>query len=188
MPKDNIDRAIKKAQGGDIDALEEIRYEGFGPGGVGLIVEALTDNRNRAAANVRALFTKNGGNMGDTGSVAFMFDRLGEILYPAAAGSEEEVLEAAIEAGARDTESDADEHVILTAFEDLGAVADALEARLGPARSAQIVWRAKSDTPVDGQAAATLMKLIAALEDDDDVQSVWTNADVSEEDLARLAG
>jgi YebC/PmpR family DNA-binding regulatory protein len=188
MPKDNIDRAIKKAQGGDVDALEEIRYEGFGPGGVGLIVEALTDNRNRAAANVRALFTKNGGNMGDAGSVAFMFDRLGEILYPAAAGSEEEVLEAAIEAGAQDTESDAGEHVILTAFEDLGAVADALEARLGPARSAQIVWRAKSDTPVDGQAASTLMKLIAALEDDDDVQSVWTNADVSEEDMARLAG
>ncbi|HEY2178655.1 MAG TPA: YebC/PmpR family DNA-binding transcriptional regulator [Caulobacteraceae bacterium] len=188
MPKDNIDRAIKKAQGGDTDALEEIRYEGFGPGGAALIVEVLTDNRNRAAANVRALFTRNGGNMGETGSVAFMFDRLGEILYPVAAGSEEEVLEAAIEAGAQDTERDEEEHVILTAFEDLAAVAEGLETRLGPAKSAGVVWKAKSDVPVDGQEAATLMKLIAALEDDDDVQSVWTNADISEAEIARLAG
>jgi YebC/PmpR family DNA-binding regulatory protein len=187
MPKDNIDRAIKKAQGGDIDALEEIRYEGFGPGGVGLIVEALTDNRNRAAANVRALFTKNGGNLGETGSVAFMFDRLGEIIYPASGGTEEQVLEAAIEAGAQDTERDEGEHVILTAFEDLAAVAEALEGSLGPAKSAQVVWKAKSDTPIAGAEAATLMKLVAALEDDDDVQTVWTNADISEEELARLA-
>ena len=188
MPKDNIDRAIKKAQGGDVDALEDIRYEGFGPGGASLIVEVLTDNRNRAAANVRALFTKNGGNMGDAGSVAFMFDRLGEILYPAAAGSEEQVLEAAIEAGAQDTESDGEDHVIFTAFEDLGAVAEALEASLGPARSAQVIWKAKSDTPVADQEATTLVKLISALEDDDDVQSVWTNADISEADMARLSG
>jgi YebC/PmpR family DNA-binding regulatory protein len=184
MPKDNIDRAIKKAQGGEADALEEIRYEGFGPGGAGLIVEVLTDNRNRAAANVRALFTRNGGNMGETGSVAFMFDRLGEILYPAAAGSDDAVLEAAIEAGAQDTERDGDDHIILTAFEDLATVAEALEARLGPARSAGIVWKAKSDVPVDGQAAATLIKLIAALEDDDDVQSVWTNAEIDEAAMA----
>ena len=187
MPKDNIDRAIKKAQGGDVDALEEIRYEGFGPGGVGLIVEALTDNRNRAAANVRAHFTKNGGNLGETGSVAFMFDRLGEILYPLSAGSEDAVLEAAIDAGAQDTESDAEGHIILTAFEDLTAVAEALEAKLGPAKSAQIVWKARSDTPVGEAEAATLMKLVAALEDDDDVQSVWTNADISDEDMAKLA-
>ena len=187
MPKDNIDRAIKKAQGGDIDALEEIRYEGFGPGGVGLIVEALTDNRNRAAANVRALFAKNGGNLGETGSVAFMFDRLGEILYLASAGSEEQVLEAAIEAGARDTEFEGGEHIILTEFEDLGAVAEALEGSLGPAKSAGIVWKAKSDTPLAGAEAASLMKLLAALEDDDDVQTVWTNADISEEEMARLA-
>lgn len=186
MPRDNIERAIKKAQGGDIDALEEIRYEGFGPGGVGLIVEALTDNRNRAAANVRALFTKNGGNLGETGSVAFMFDRLGEITYPLSAGSEETVLEAAIEAGAQDTESDDDGHVILTAFEDLTAVAESLEAQLGSATSAQIVWRAKSDTPVTGQDAATLVKLVGALEDDDDVQNVWTNADVDEAEMAQL--
>jgi len=188
MPKDNIDRAIKKAQGGDVDALEEIRYEGFGPGGVGLIVEALTDNRNRAAANVRALFTKNGGNLGETGSVSFMFDRLGEILYPLSAGSEEAVLEAAIEAGAQDAENDDEDHVILTAFEDLGAVAEALEARLGPAKSAKIVWRAKSDTPVAGQEAATLVKLVGALEDDDDVQTVWTNADIDDAEIAKLAG
>jgi YebC/PmpR family DNA-binding regulatory protein len=187
MPKDNIDRAIKKALGGDVDALEEIRYEGFGPGGVGVIVEALTDNRNRAAANVRGHFTKNGGNLGETGSVAFMFERLGEILYPASAGTEEQVLEAAIDAGARDTESDAEGHVILTAFEDLMAVAEALESRLGPAKSAQIVWKARSDMPVASAEAVTLIKLVAALEDDDDVQSVWTNADISDEDMALLA-
>lgn len=188
MPRDNIERAIKKAQGGDIDALEEIRYEGFGPGGVGLIVEALTDNRNRAAANVRALFTKNGGNLGETGSVAFMFDRLGEIVYPPTAGSEEEVLEAAIEAGAEDTESDEDGHVILTALEDLMSVAEALEGRLGQPTSAQIIWRSKSETPVSGQEAATLVKLIGALEDDDDVQNVWTNAEVDEAEAAQLTG
>ena len=187
MPKDNIDRAIKKAQGGDVDALEEIRYEGFGPGGVGLIVEALTDNRNRAAANVRALFTKNGGNLGETGSVAFMFERVGEIRYPASAGGEEQVLEAAIEAGAEDTEADDEDHVIFTAFEDLTAVAEVLEASLGPPRSAQIVWRPKSDVAVAGTDAASLMKLVAALEDDDDVQNVWTNADVSDEEMAKLA-
>jgi YebC/PmpR family DNA-binding regulatory protein len=188
MPKDNIDRAIKKAQGGDVDALEEIRYEGFGPGGVGLIVEALTDNRNRAAANIRSLFSKNGGNLGDSGSVSFMFDRVGEIRYPPSAGSEEAVLEAAIEAGAQDTERDADGHVIVTAFEDLGAVAEALEASLGSPASAQIVWRGKTDTPVAGQDAATLIKLIGALEDDDDVQNVWTNADIDEAEMAKLAG
>jgi YebC/PmpR family DNA-binding regulatory protein len=188
MPKDNIDRAIKKAQGGDADTYEEIRYEGFGPGGVGLIVEVLTDNRNRAAANVRALFGKNGGNMGDAGSVAFMFDRVGEIVYARAAGNEEAVLEAAIEAGAQDAESDADGHVIRAAFEDAGTVIDALETSLGPAKSTAIVWRPKSDVPIGEAEAATLLKLIGALEDDDDVQSVWTNADISEDVMTRLAG
>ncbi len=188
MPKDNIDRAIKKAQGGDADTYEEIRYEGFGPGGVGLIVEVLTDNRNRAAANVRALFGKNGGNMGDAGSVAFMFDRVGEIVYPPAAGAEDAVLEAAIDAGAQDAESDTEGHVIRAAFEDVGAVIDALEASLGPAKSTAIVWRPKSAVPVGEAEAATLAKLVGALEDDDDVQSVWTNADISDEVMARLAG
>jgi YebC/PmpR family DNA-binding regulatory protein len=187
MPKENIDRAIKKAMGGDVDTYEEIRYEGFGPGGAALIVEVLTDNRNRAAANVRTLFGKNGGNMGDAGSVAFMFDRLGEIRYPPAVGTEDEVLEAAIDAGAEDAESDAEGHVVRTAFEDFSSVIEALEGSLGPAKSTAIVWRAKSDVPVAGPEAATLMKLIGALEDDDDVQSVWTNADISEEDMARLA-
>lgn len=187
MPRDNIERAIKKAQGGDADSLEEIRYEGFGPGGVGVIVEALTDNRNRAAANIRAIFTRNGGNLGETGSVAFMFERLGQIEYPASVGSEEAVLEAAIEAGAEDTENEDDRRLIFTSFEDLAAVAEALEARLGPAKSAAVVWRAKSETPVAGDDAATLVKLVTALEDDDDVQSVWANADISDEDAARLS-
>lgn len=188
MPKDNIDRAIKKGQAGDADTMEEIRYEGFGPGGVGVIVEVLTDNRNRAAANVRAIFGKNGGNLGESGSVSFMFDRLGEIVYPLSAGAEEAILEAAIDAGAQDAESDEDGHVISTAFEDLGAVIEALEASLGAAKTTKIVWKAKTETPVDEAAATTLMKLIGALEDDDDVQSVWSNADIAEDVLARLAG
>jgi YebC/PmpR family DNA-binding regulatory protein len=188
MPKDNIDRAIKKALGGDVDTYEEIRYEGFGPGGVGLIVEVLTDNRNRAAANVRTIFGKNGGNMGDAGSVAFMFDRLGEIVYPRAAASEDGVMEAAIDAGAHDVESDTEAHVILTAFEDMAPVADALESALGPAKSTALIWKAKTALPVEAPDAAALAKLVAALEDDDDVQSVWTNADIAEEELARLAG
>jgi YebC/PmpR family DNA-binding regulatory protein len=184
VPKDNIDRAIKKAQGGDIDALEDIRYEGFGPGGAGLIVEVLTDNRNRAAANVRALFSRHGGNMGETGSVAFMFERLGEIRYPAAAGSDEAILEAAVEAGAEDTEADEDGHAIFTAYEDLAAVAEGLEGALGPPTSAKIVWRPRAVTLLNPAEAATLVKLISALEDDDDVQGVWTNADSDEEVLA----
>jgi YebC/PmpR family DNA-binding regulatory protein len=188
MPRDNIDRAIKKGQAGDADTMEEIRYEGFGPGGVGIIVEVLTDNRNRAAANVRSLFGKNGGNLGETGSVAFMFERLGRIVYPPAAGSEDKIMEAAIEAGAEDAESDPDDgHVIYTAFEDLGTVAEALEAALGPAKSTAIVWRAKTDTPVAEDDAPTVLKLIDALEDDDDVQNVWTNADIDEAVVARLS-
>jgi YebC/PmpR family DNA-binding regulatory protein len=187
MPKDNIDRAIKKAMGGDADTYEEIRYEGFGPGGVGLIVEVLTDNRNRAAANVRAVFTKNGGALGESGSVAFMFDRLGQIVYPAAAASEDAVMEAAIESGADDVESDAETHTVFTAFEDLGAVADALEQRFGPAKSTSIIWRPKTTTPVSGDQAAGLMKLVDALDDDDDVQNVFANYEISDEELERLS-
>lgn len=187
MPKDNIERAIKKASGGDAETYDEIRYEGFGPGGVGIIVEVLTDNRNRAAANVRAIFSKNGGNMGETGAVSFMFDRVGQIVYPASAGSEEEVMEAAIEAGAEDVESDAESHTIYTAFEQLSEVAQALEAKLGEAKSTAIAWRPKTLTPVSGDAAATLMKLLDALEDDDDVQNVWGNYDIAADELERLA-
>ena len=188
MPKDVIDRAIKKAAGGEADTYEDIRYEGFGPGGVGLIVEVLTDNRNRAAANVRAIFGKNGGALGETGSVAFMFDRMGQVVYPAKAGGDDAMMEAAIEAGADDVESDEEAHTVFTAFEDLGAVAEALEAKLGAPTSTGVVWRPKSLTPVSGDQAAALLKLIDALDDDDDVQSVYPNADISEEEMERLAG
>jgi YebC/PmpR family DNA-binding regulatory protein len=186
MPKDNIDRAIKKGSSGETDNMEEIRYEGFGPGGVGLIVEVLTDNRNRAAANLRTIFGKNGGNMGESGSVAFMFDRMGQITYPASVGSEDKVMEAAIEAGAEDVESDDETHTIFTAFEAFGEVAEALEAALGPAKSTAIVWRPKSGTPVAGQDAATLMKLLDALDDDDDVSNVYGNYEIDEDELAKL--
>jgi YebC/PmpR family DNA-binding regulatory protein len=188
MPKDNIDRAVKKAQGGEVDTYEEIRYEGFGPGGVGLIVEVLTDNRNRAAANVRSIFGKNGGAMGETGSVAFMFDRLGQIVYPLATASEDAMMEAAIEAGAEDAVTDDEAHTVFTAFEDLSAVADALEARFGAPKSTAIVWRPKSTTAVAGDQAASLIKLLDALDDDDDVQTVFSNEDISEAELARLNG
>ena len=187
MSKDVIDRAIKKAAGGDAETYEEIRYEGFGPGGVGVIVEVLTDNRNRAASNVRSIFGKNGGNLGETGSVSFMFDRVGQIVYPAAAGSEDAVMEAAIEAGADDVESDEDGHTIYTAFEALSEVATALEKTLGEAKSTSIVWRPKTLTPISGDPAATLMKLIDALDDDDDVQNVYTNEDIPADELERLA-
>ena len=188
MPKDNIDRAIKKAMSGETDSLEEIRYEGFGPGGVGIIVEVLTDNRNRSSANVRTVFGKNGGNLGETNSVAFMFDRVGQIAYPPGAGSEDQVMEAAIEAGAEDVDSDADGHTIFTGFEDLSAVVEALEATLGPPKSTGIVWRPNISTPVSGDAAATLMKLIDGLDDDDDVQSVYANYEIDDAEMARLAG
>jgi YebC/PmpR family DNA-binding regulatory protein len=188
MPKDNIDRAIKKATGSDGETYEEIRYEGFGPGGVGVIVEVLTDNRNRAAANVRSTFSKNGGNLGETGSVAFMWDRVGQIVYAASVGSEDKVMEAAIEAGAEDVESDDESHTIYTAFEQLSEVAQALEAALGPAKSTAIAWRPKAQTPISGDAAATLMKLLEALEDDDDVQNVYSNEDIDAAELEKLAG
>ena len=187
MPKDVIDRAIKKAAGGEADTYEEIRYEGFGPGGVGLIVEVLTDNRNRAAANVRSIFGKNGGALGETGSVAFMFDRVGQVVFPAAVAGEDAMVEAAIEAGAEDVESEEDAHTVFTAFEDLGAVAEALEALFGSPKSTGVVWRPKSLTPVSGDQAASLLKLLDALDDDDDVQSVYPNSDISEEEMERLS-
>jgi len=187
MPKDNIDRAIKKASGGDAETYEEIRYEGFGPGGVGLIVEVLTDNRNRAASNVRSTFSKNGGNLGETGAVSFMFDRVGQIVFPASAGSEDKVMEAAIEAGAEDVESDEETHTVFTAFESLSEVSQALEGVLGAAKSTSIVWRPKTLTPIEGEPVGSLMKLIATLEDDDDVQNVYGNFDVSDADLEKYA-
>jgi YebC/PmpR family DNA-binding regulatory protein len=188
LPKDVIERAIKKASGGDAEAYEEIRYEGFGPGGVGVIVEVLTDNRNRSASTVRSTFAKYGGNLGETGSVSFMWDRVGEIGYPAAAGSEDKVMEAAIEAGAEDVESDEDGHTIYTAFADLSEVAAALEATLGEAKSTNIVWRPKVRTPITGDAASSLMKLLETLDDDDDVQKVYSNEDIDAAELESLAG
>ena len=188
VPKDVIDRAIRKSQGGDAENYDEIRYEGYGPGGVAVIVEAMTDNRNRTASNVRSLFAKNGGNLAETGSVSFMFDRMGQILYPAAAGSEEAVLEAALEAGAADVESGPEGHVILTEAADLAEVSAALEEALGEADSAKLIWKPQTLTEVDEAAGATLFKLIASLEDDDDVQTVTANFDISDEAMERLAG
>jgi YebC/PmpR family DNA-binding regulatory protein len=186
MPKDNIERAIKKSQGGDADSYEEIRYEGYGPNGVAIIVEAMTDNRNRTASNIRSTFTKRGGNLGETGSVAFLFDRKGQIVYPVAAGSEDEVMLAAIEAGAEDVESTEDGHVVWCAAEDLNEVSTALETALGEAESTRLVWRPQTTTELDLEAAQSLMKLIEALEDDDDVQSVTANFEISDEVMAQL--
>jgi YebC/PmpR family DNA-binding regulatory protein len=186
MPKDNIERAIKKALGGDADTYEAIRYEGYGPGGVAIIVEALTDNRNRAASNVRSLFTKYSGNLGETGSVAFMFTRMGEITYKTKAGSADQVMEAAIEAGADDVQSDETGHVILCAFESIGEATSGLSAKLGEAETVKVVWKPQTVTPVDEETAQTLMKLIDALDEDDDVQNVFTNFEVSDEVMKKL--
>jgi YebC/PmpR family DNA-binding regulatory protein len=186
MPRDNIERAISKAKGGEGDNYVEIRYEGFGPGGVGMIVEVLTDNRNRASSNVRSAFTKHGGALGEPNTVAFNFERMGQITYPAKAGSEDAVMEAAIEAGAEDVESDEETHTVWTAMGDLGTVSDALEAKLGAAQGAKLVWRPKLTVPVEGETVQTLMKLIDTLDDDDDVQNVYTNLELSDEELAKL--
>ena len=186
MPKDNIERSIKKAEGGDGENYEEIRYEGFGPGGVALIVEALTDNRNRTATNVRTAFSKNGGNLGASGSVSHGFERLGLIEYPATSGDDEKVLEAAIESGADDVESDEDGHRIWTSIDGLHEVARALEPMLGEGEGAKLAWRPSTEVEVRGDDAQTLMKLIDALEEDDDVQTVWGNYDVPDEELEKL--
>jgi YebC/PmpR family DNA-binding regulatory protein len=186
MPKDNIERAIKKAAGGDMESYEAIRYEGYGPGGVALIVEALTNNRNRTGGAIRALFTKHGGNLGATGAVSHMFAHVGEIAYPANAGSADGVLEAAIEAGADDVKSDAGGHLVTCAFEDLGTVSAALEAKLGEPQSAKALWKPTTTTSVDEEKAASVLKLVAAIEEDDDVQNVYSNFEVSDAVLAKL--
>jgi YebC/PmpR family DNA-binding regulatory protein len=187
MPKDNIQRAIDKASGSDAENYEEIRYEGFGPGGVALIVEALTDNRNRTATNVRTIFSKNGGNLGASGSVSHGFERLGLIEYPASAGDDEKVLEAAIEAGAEDVESDEDGHRIWTNVESLHGVAKALEPMLGEPESAKLAWKPSTDVEVRGEDAQKLANLMEALDEDDDVQTVWGNEHIPDEELANLA-
>ncbi len=186
MPKDNIERAINKASGGEGEDYEEIRYEGYGPGGVAVIVEAMTDNRNRTAGAIRSYFTKAGGSLGETGSVSFMFDRVGEIVYPAEAGDADTIFEAAIESGAEDVTSDENGHLIIAAFEDLSDVAKALEQTLGEAESVKPIWKAQTGTPVDEEKADSLMKLIATIDDDDDVQNVYSNFEIDDEVLQRL--
>ena len=186
MPKDNIQRAIDKASGGDAENYEEIRYEGFGPAGVALIVEALTDNRNRTATNVRTIFSKNGGNLGASGSVSHGFERLGLIEYGPDAGDSDKVFEAAIEAGAEDVESDETGHRIWTNVESLHEVAKALEPLIGEAASAKLAWRPQTEVEVRGDDAQNLLKLLDALEEDDDVQTVWGNERVPDDELEKL--
>src|SRR6186713_1672317 len=183
MPKDNIQRAIDKASANEGDDYEEIRYEGYGPGGVALIVEALTDNRNRTATNVRTAFSKNGGNMAATGAVSHGFERMGMIEYPAGAGDEDTIMEAAIDAGADDVESDEDGHTIWTGMDE---VARALEASLGQPESVKLAWKPGLTVDVGEGDAQTLMKLVDTLEDDDDVQAVWGNYEVSDAVMAKL--
>jgi len=186
VPKDVIDRAIKKSQAGEGDTYDEIRYEGYGPSGVAVIVEAMTDNRNRTASNVRSTFGKNGGNLGETGSVSFMFDRKGEVVYPASVGDADTVLMAAIEAGAEDVESNEDGHTIYCADTDLNDVSNALEAELGESESTKLVWQPQTTTELDLEGMQKLMKLIDALEDDDDIQRVTANFEASDEVLEQL--
>jgi YebC/PmpR family DNA-binding regulatory protein len=186
MPNDNIKRAIDKASGSDGENYEEVRYEGFGPGGVSLIIESLTDNRNRTATNVRTAVSKNGGNLGAGGSVSHGFDRLGLINYPVKAGDAEKVFEAALEAGAEDVSSSEDGHEIWTALGDLHEVAKALEPVLGEAEGAKLAWRPQTMVTVGEDDAIKLMKLIDTLDDDDDVQTVWGNYEVPDEVMERL--
>ncbi len=186
MPKDNIERAINKASTGEGDNYEEIRYEAFGPGGVSLIIEALTDNRNRTATNVRVAVSKNGGNMGAPGAVSHAFDRLGLINYPASVGDADTVFEAALDAGAEDVTSTEDGHEIWTALENLHGVAKAIEATLGEPEGTKLAWRPQVMVSIEEGDANTLFKMLDVLDDDDDVQTVWGNYDVSDDILEKL--
>jgi YebC/PmpR family DNA-binding regulatory protein len=188
MPKDNIERAIKKALGGDSENYDEIRYEGYGPGGVAIIVEALTDNRNRAASDIRSYFTKSGGNLGETGSVAFMFDRTGIIEYNRSIGSDDAMLDAAIEAGADDVISSESGHEIYASQENLREVAKALEAKFGEPRKAALIWKPQNTVSVDDEIGEKLLKLMDLLNEHDDVQNVYANFEVSDALVARMAG
>lgn len=187
LPKENIARAIKKSQSTDEANFDEMRYEGFGPGGIGVIVEALTDNKNRTAGDVRATFTKYGGNLGENGSVNFMFDRVGALEFKAEVGDDDAVMEAAIEAGAEDCESSEEGHTVYCGSEDLHEVKEALEKALGEAESAKLIWKPQNTIDLDIDKASTLMKLYEALEDNDDVQDVYANFEISAEVMAELA-
>ena len=186
VPKDVIERAIKKSSAGEGDDYEEIRYEGYGPNGVAVIVEAMTDNRNRTASNVRSIFSKNGGNLGETGSVGFMFERKGEVAYGVDAGDADTVLMAAIEAGAEDVESSEEGHLIWCQDTDLNDVSNALETELGESQSTKLIWKPTTTTELDLEGMQKLMKLIDALEDDDDVQRVIANFEASDEIMDQL--
>ena len=186
VPKDVIERAIKKSQGGDAESYDEIRYEGYGPGGVAVIVEAMTDNRNRTASTVRSTFTKCGGNLGETGSVSFLFDRKGQILFSSTIADEDTVMMAALEAGAEDVETNEDGHAVYCADTDLNEVSNALEAALGEFDSAKLIWKPQTTTEVDLEGMEKLMKLIETLEDDDDIQRVTSNFEVSDEVMAAI--
>jgi YebC/PmpR family DNA-binding regulatory protein len=188
MPKDNIERAIKKALGGEGDNYDEIRYEGYGPGGVAIIVEALTDNRNRAASDIRSYFTKSGGNLGETGSVAFMFDRTGIIEYDSAAASDDAMLDAAIEAGADDVISSENGHEVYASQESLREVAKALEAKFGEPRKAALTWKPQNTVTVDDETGEKLLKLMDLLNDHDDVQNVFANFEISDALVAKMGG
>jgi YebC/PmpR family DNA-binding regulatory protein len=190
LPRDRIERAIKSAQPGAADAAnyEEVRYEGYGPGGCALIIEALTDNRNRTASELRTALSKHDGTMGESGSVSFMFARVGEIVFPAAKATADAMLEAVIDAGGENVESTDDVHIVTMSVEDFGAVREALEKKFGEPESAKLVWKPQTMTPVTGEAAQNLLKLLDVLEDNDDVQNVTGNYDIAEEELAKLAG
>ena len=187
MPKDNIERAIKKSADADGENYDEVRYEGFGPGGIGVIVETLTDNRNRTASDVRSTFSKSGGNMGETGSVSFMFDRVGSIEYRPEAADFEAVFDAAIEAGAEDVISGEDGHEIVCSMEDLHGVVDVLAGVLGEPKAASVVWKPQNDVPVDAEAAEKVLKFMDALDDLDDVQNVYANFDIADEVMEKLS-
>ena len=188
MPKDNIERAIKKAMGGEGENYDEIRYEGYGPGGVAIIIEALTDNRNRAASDIRSYFTKAGGNLGETGSVSFMFDRTGIIEYDASAASDDAMLDAAIEAGADDVISSESGHEIYASQESFREVARALEAKFGEPRKAALTWKPQNTVSVDDETGERLLKLMDMLNEHDDVQNVFANFEVSDALVAKMGG
>jgi len=187
MPKDNIERAIKKSQGNDTESYDEVRYEGYGPGGVAVIVEALTDNRNRTASDVRSTFTKSGGNLGETGSVSFMFDRVGQIEFDTKVASADAMLDAAIEAGADDVTSDENGHVIYSSPDSFAEVGKALEAKFGEPRKAALVWKPQNNLAVDDEQGEKLLRLIEALEESDDVQNVYANFEVSDALVSKMS-
>jgi len=187
MPKDNIERAIKKSQAADTESYDEIRYEGYGPGGIAVIVEALTDNRNRTAGEVRAIFSKNGGNLAETGAVSFMFSHVGVVEYDAKAASADAILEAAIDAGAEDVVSNDDGHQVITTPDTLNDVTKALEARFGEPRKSSMLWRPQNTVALDDEAGEKVLKLIESLDDSDDVQNVYANFEVSDALVAKMS-